>query len=140
MRILFCLSNNNYHINHNNFCFISILVPKPVSIVLTSDPVSPIRPIGSAVNLTCTVELSSAVDVPVTVDTVWTGSDRFTTTNTAQPVIGSSATYISIAMVSSFGRNQSGGYICTVSITSLSPFLIDSDESSSVSNITVGKL
>ena len=79
-------------------------VPPPVNVTVTSDPVSPIRPIGSAVSLSCTVELSPAVDVPVTVNTVWTGPDRFMTTNTAQPVMGN--TYSSSVMISSIWERE----------------------------------
>ena len=46
-------------------------------------------------------------------NTVWTGPDGFMTTNTAQPVMGSTTTYASTAIVSSFGRDQSGVYTCT---------------------------
>ena len=71
--------------------------------------------VGSTVTLTCTVELSPAVDVPVTVNTVWTGPDGFMTTSTAQRM-GSTTTYTSTAMVSSFGRDQSGNYTCTATV------------------------
>ena len=77
---------------------------------VTSDPVSPIQPVGSDVTLTCSVELSPAVDVPVAVNTVWTGPDVFMP---AQAAIGSTTTFTSTATVSSFGRNQSGVYNCT---------------------------
>ena len=96
---------------------------------ISSDPVSPILPFGSAVTLTCTVELSPAVDVPVTVNTVWTGPDGFMTTNTAQPVIGSNTTYTSVVIVSSFGINQSGNYTCTATVSSTTPFLLRSTKS-----------
>ena len=94
--------------------------------------------VGSTLILTCTVELSPAVDVPVTVNTVWTGPDGFMTTNTAQSVMGSNTTYISTAMVSSFGRNQSGDYTCTATVSSTSSFLTNSMGSSST-RVTVGK-
>ena len=99
---------------------------------------SPIRPVGSNVTLNCTVELSPAVDVPVTVSTVWTGPDGFVTTNTAQPVMGSTTTYISTAMVSSFGRDQSGQYICTVTVSSTS-FILSSSSQSGTARVTTGK-
>ena len=107
---------------------------------VTSDPASPIQPIGSAVTLICTVELSPAVDVPVTVNTVWTGPAGFSTTNTAQAMAGSTTTYTSTVVVGSFGRDQSGEYSCTAMVSSLSPFLTDSEEQQSASNITVGKI
>ena len=105
---------------------------------ITSDPVSPIRPVGSDVTLTCTVELSPTVDVPVTVNTVWTGPDGFMTTNTAQPITGSTTTYTSRAMVRLFGRNQSGVYICRATVSSSSPFLMNSSLIFGTTNITVG--
>ena len=77
-----------------------------------SAPVTPVRLIGTGVNLACTVEFSPLVDVPVIVTTEWTGPDGFMTTNTAQPLMGSTTNYTSVAMISSFGRNQSGNYTC----------------------------
>ena len=111
---------------------------------MTSDPASSIciRPVGSDVTLTCTVELtmSPAMDVPVTVNTVWTGPDRFMVTNTAQPVMGSTTTYTSTAMVTSFGRDQSGVYTCTANVSSTSSLLTIGSGSQSVSvRVTVGK-
>ena len=89
--------------------------------------------------LTCTVELSPAVDVSVTVNTGWTGPAGFMTTNTAQPVKGSTTTYTSTTiMVNSFGRDQSGDYTCTATVSSTSSFLTDSMGSSST-RVTVGK-
>ena len=40
--------------------------PAPISVNILSDPVNPVRPVGSDVTLTYTVELSQAVDVLVT--------------------------------------------------------------------------
>ena len=112
--------------------------------MVTTSQANPIqvRPIGSAVTLTCTVtvELSSAVDVPVNVTTMWTGPDGFMTTNT-QPVMGSTTTYTSTAMVSPFGRDQSGNYSCraTVSSTSLNTFLTGSAGRTGTARVTVGE-
>ena len=103
---------------------------------VTSHPVSPIHPNGSNVTLTCTVELSPAVDVPVTVNTVWTGPAGFMV---AQPAIGSTTTYISTAMVRSFGRNQSGNYTCAAIASSDSHNLRTSSQSST-EIITTGKI
>ena len=114
-------------------------MPTPIFVDITSNPVSPIRPIGSAVTLTCTVELSPAVDVPVTVNTEWTGSDGFMTTNTAQPVIGSTTTYTSTAMVNAFGRGQFGDYICSVNVISAHMNISTSDSKSDTLRITVGR-
>ena len=78
------------------------------------------QPIGSAVTLNCTVhvELSPAVDVPVTVNTVWTGPAGFMTTIKV-PVIDGTTTYTSTAMIISLGRNQSGVYTCTATLHSM---------------------
>lgn len=109
---------------------------------ITSDQVSPIRPIGSAVTLTCTVELSPLVDVPVIVSTVWTGPYGFTTTNAAHPAMGRSTTYTSRVVVSSFGREQSGKYNCTSRVISSqkSPYLNDSSAASGSAAVTVGEM
>ena len=107
--------------------------------MLMSDPVSPIHPDVSAVTLTCTVELSPAVNLKVTVTTVWTGPAGFMTTNAAQPVMGSNTTYTSTAMVNSFGRTQSGNYNCTATVNSTSPFHADSDSQSETARVSVGK-
>ena len=97
--------------------------------------------VGSIVTLTCTVELSPAVDVPVTVSTMWTGPAGFMHHNTAQAMAGSTSTYTSTAMVSSFGRYKSGNYTCTATVSSKSnsSFIRDSMTSSSI-RVTVGKV
>ena len=94
------------------------------------------------ITLTCTVELSPAVDVPVTVNAVWTGPDQCMTTDIAQPVMGSTSTYTSTAMVSLIGRNPSGNYTCTATLSSSSPFLMDSSQSDmkNVISIATGKI
>ena len=116
-----------------------ISVPIP-EVMISSDPVNPIQLMGSDVTLTCTVELDPAVDVPVAVNTVWTGpAGFFMTTNTAQPVMGSTTTYTSIAMVSSFGRDHSGVYTCTATVSSSSSLLTDSGAQSGTARVTVGK-
>ena len=98
---------------------------------------------GSSVTLTCTVELNSVIDVPVTVNTVWSGPAGFTTEDSGlvQPVVGNTATFTSTATVRSFGRNQSGDYMCTGTVIS-SPsnlFLMDSMSQSGTTTVTVGE-
>ena len=78
------------------------------------------------------------MDIPVTVNTVWTGPDGFLTTNTAQRVMRRTTTYTSTAMVSSFGREQSGVYTCTATVNSASSLVSSSMGSVSV-RVTVGK-
>ena len=84
--------------------------------------------VGSSTNLTCTVELSPLVDVPVTVFTEWTGPDGFISISTAQPVMGSNTTYTSTAMVRSYGREQTGNYhgTCKATVRAMLSFIIDS--------------
>ena len=110
-----------------------------------SAPPNPVRPIGSAVILIVNMELEPAVDVPVILNTVWTGPNGFTATNISQPIFGiNSATYISRAVVSSFGRNQSGVYTCTATLgasSSSNPYLIDHDNTTSESiQVTIGEI
>ena len=111
----------------------------PLSVNVTSHPVSPIRAIESNVTLTCTMELSPAVDVPVTVNTVWSGPAGFNITNTPQPVLGYTTTYISTAIVREFGRNQTGNYTCTATVVSVSTVVPASSESD-MEFITTGKI
>ena len=107
---------------------------------VTSDPVSPIHPFEYLnVSLTCIVELSLSVDVPVTVNTVWTGPAEFSTTNTAQPANESNTTYISTAIVGSFKRNKSGNYNCLATVISESPYITNSSLPG-VKRVTTGKI
>ena len=105
-------------------------------VTISSDPISPIRPVGSDVTLTCTVELSPAVDVPVTLNTVWTGPE-VVTLSTTTPV---EEDLISTATVNSFGRDQSGNYTCRATVSSASSFLTDSGLKSGTATVTVGKV
>ena len=116
-----------------------VSVPNPMVVAISSDPVSPIRPVGSDVTLTCTVELSPAVDVPVTVNIVWTGPDGVTLSSTT-PVMESLTRYTSTAMVSSFGRDQSGVYTCIATLSSASSFITDSGSQSGTARVTVGEI
>ena len=104
---------------------------------VTSNPVSPIRPVGSDVTLTCTVELSPAVDVPVTVNVQLI--DPAGRSLTISFVSVSSSIYASTATISSFGRNRSGVYTCTAFVSSTNIFLSDSDSQSGIARVTTGK-
>ena len=85
--------------------------------MLSSSIPNPIPPFGSDVTLTCAVELSQAVDVPVTVNTVLTTDEGFTRTSTAQPVIGIITNYTSIFMIRLFGRSDSRIYTCSATVS-----------------------
>ena len=102
---------------------------------VTNSPVN----VRFAVTLTCTVELSPSVDVPVTVNTVWTGPAGFSTTNTTQAKTGRTTTYTSTAMVNSFGRAQSGNYNCTATISSSFSFITGTSSHSGIAEVTVGE-
>ena len=119
--------------------FVSPPVPNP-TILVTSIPASPIHPIGSTVALTCTVELSSAVDVSVTVNVQLTAPSGSPLTTATPSMSGS--TYTTIAMVNSFGREQSGVYICnaTVDLVTANPLIIGGVRVTGMGTIGTGKL
>ena len=116
-------------------------VPAPTSVMLSSSISNPIPPFGSNVTLTCAVELSPAVDVPVTVNTVLTTDEGFTRTSTAQQVMGSSTNYASEFTISSFGRSDSGLYDCraTVSLPS-NAYISDSSSATHTLRVTTGEM
>ena len=82
---------------------------------LVSDTPNPILS-DSSPTLTCAVELSPAVDVPVTISTVWTGPDGSMLTSGAPPVMKSLTHYTSKAKLNYVESADSGNYTCTVSI------------------------
>ena len=86
----------------------------------------------------CTVELNQNVDVPVTVNTVWTGPAGVTLSPT-DPLMENTTRYTSTAMVSFFGRDQSGVYTCEANISS-DTLITSSTAVSGTNRITVGKL
>ena len=106
--------------------------------ILTSTPRSPIHGGAALVTLTCTVELTQAVDILLTVNTQLTGPAGVTLFPTT-PVMESLTRYTSTAMVNSFGRDQSGNYTCTASVSSGSSFLTDSNEKTGRATFTIGK-
>ena len=121
-------------------CMMSLsccVVPAPTSVSMTSDLPNPIRTVGSTVTLTCTVVLAEYVD-GLTVSTEWTGPNGFSENGMAQRM-GSTTTYTSTAMVSSFGRDQSGNYTCTATVSSTASFLNTSDSISETTRVTVGE-
>ena len=93
---------------------------------------------GSSPTLTCTVELSPAVDVPVTVNTMWTGpaGELFTPTNPVPAMIVNLTTYTSLAMVDAA---RSGNFTCQATVSSSSQFITGSGMMSGTTTITVGK-
>lgn len=90
-------------------------VPQPVTAEVVSDIPNPILS-GTLLTLTCAVELSSAVDVPVTISTVWTTPDGSALTYTNPPIRLLFTHYISTAVLKDIDLADSGDYTCTVDI------------------------
>ena len=110
--------------------------------MLSSSISNPILPFGSDVALTCAVELSPAVDIPVTVNTVLTTDAGFLRTSIAQPVMGSITNYATEFVISSFGRTESGIYTCgaTVRVTSTNSYVSDSSTVHHSVRVTTGEM
>ena len=120
-------------------CFV---VPAPIFVMVSSSIPNPIPPFGSDVTLTCAVELSPAVDIPVIVNTTLTNSAGFTTPSTAQPVMGSTTNYATIFTISSFRRSNSGLYTCGAHLASLptNAYIRDSSIVSHSVRVTTGEM
>ena len=108
--------------------------------MITSTPVSPIRPVGSTVTLICAVDLSPLVDVPVTVTAQISGPIGVTIIPVTNLVMENATRYTSTATVSPFGRDQSGEYTCmaTVELVTANPFIIGGTGVTGMNRITVG--
>jgi hypothetical protein len=87
------------------------------------------------------VELSPAVDVLVTVNTVLTTDTGLMNTSTAQSVMGSLINYATEFVISSFRRSESGVFICgaTVSLPS-NAHISDSSTVSHSIRVTTGEM
>ena len=94
-------------------------VPPPTAVTVTHSLNTII--VGASFNLTCTVELTPAVDVPVTVNTVWTGPDMtsFTPTNPVPVVMENQTRYTGVVRVDAA---RSGNYTCHATVNSSSSF------------------
>ena len=88
------------------------------------------------------MELSPAVDVPVTVNTVLTNPDGFMNTSTAQTVMGSNTNYATTFMISSFRRSNSGLYACGAHLASMptNAYISDSNIVSHSVRVTTGEM
>ena len=123
-----------YHIEIHYTFFSSVPVPSNVRVTLPSDVIIA----GSSPNLTCIVELSPAVDVPVTVNTVWTGPNGVTLkpTNPEPAMMESLTRYTSLAKVDAA---RSGNYTCQATVSSSSQFITGNESLSGTTTITVGE-
>ena len=80
--------------------------------------------IGTTLTLTCAVELSPAVDIPVTVNVQLSDPSGRTLATTPPSVSGSTYTFTTTIEIVTLA--QSGAYICAASLNSTSPFLTSS--------------
>ena len=112
----------------------SLPVPAPHSVEVTSNKAIPIRSIESNITLTCTVQLSQAVDVPVTVNIQMTDPDGQLLTTTSPAMNG--FIYTTTVTIVLFGRSKSGDYTCTSYVTSS---FINSPSKSSTLQLTLGE-
>ena len=104
---------------------------------VTSDAMSTNLSIGTNVTLTCKVILNHAIDVPVIVNSVWTGPDESMSERTSQDV--NSSTYIGTSVIRSLQKSNCDNYTCTAIISSSSLFLSNSSRSG-MKIIAIGKL
>ena len=136
---LTCRSSILYFIAKN--FTLSLLVPRPTTIRMSVNQTNPlmVRPIGSTVTLTCMADLHPAIDVPVTVNIQLNDPAGGTLTATTPSVSGS--TYSSMATISSFGRDESGVYTCSATVTPSPPnsFISDSTLQSVTLRVTTGE-
>ena len=98
-----------------------------------------VRPVGSTVTLTCMADLDPAIDVPVTVNIELSDPAGSLLATTTPSVTGS--TYSSMATITSFGRDQSGLYTCSATISPSPPnsFLSGSSSQSVTLRVTTGE-
>ena len=119
--------------------FLLHAVPNP-AVMITSTPVSPIRPAGSTVTLTCTVDLSPLVDVPVTVTAQISGPMGVAINPVTNSVMESTTRYTSTSMVNQFGREKSGNYTCmaNVELVTANPLIMGGTGVTGLDKITIG--
>ena len=89
---------------------------------------------GSSLILNCIVELSLAVDISVTVDTVWSGP-ALTSVTTTDVIKDSPTRYIILGMVD---EARNGSYTCQATVSSTLEFTTGRGMMSGLTTITVG--
>ena len=115
------------------------LVPPPTAVTVTASPDGTIFT-GSSLTLTCSIELSEAVNIAVTVNTVWSGppGTQFTPTTSVATRM-TATTYTSTATISSVETSDSGEYTCTATVSSTSnSFVLASGGATGSTSVTVG--
>ena len=99
-----------------------------IELTLTSDPPSPIRPIGASVSLNCSCDIAQSLPaeyinvLELTVSISLQDPSGRQLATTAPQVSGT--VYSTSAVISSLGRDQSGVYTCTASVRTSSSFII----------------
>ena len=115
---------------------------------MMSDSLSLIRPVGSRVNLNCSCDIApnlpaEYIDIGITVTmsiSLRDPSGRLSAITSAKPAPSVAGNvYIITAVISSFGRDQSGVYICTASVRASSSFIIGRERSIE-KHITAGNI
>ena len=103
---------------------------------VTASPIGTIFT-GFSLTLTCTIQLSQAVNTGISVSAMWSGPSgaQFTTSSVT---VTTTRTYTSTATISSVRTSDSGDYMCTATVSSTSPFLTRSREVSGMFNVDVG--
>ena len=119
-------------------------------VMLSSSTPNPVRPIGSAVALTCTVYyFPLQLDIPVFLNIEvlkWgrVGGLLFhpkSVGNNSQLIMRGTTTYNFTVVVSSFGRNQSGWYDCLATLHSaLNTTYIRGSAHGSFAVVTTGEI
>ena len=110
--------------------------------MVISNTTNPTWPAGDNVTLICIVELSTVVNIPVTVNTTWSGPSGFVENLIAQPNAANTS-YRSMVTISPFENINSGDYTCMAEVkemeVSLSQYLNNSGVRSNKTKITTGK-
>ena len=100
-----------------------------------------VRPVGSTVTLTCMADFDPVISVPgVTVNIELRDPAGSPLTATTPSVSGS--TYSSMATISSFGRDQSGLYTCSATVSPSPPnsFLSGGGSQTETLRVTTGEM
>ena len=102
-------------------CTFIAIVPTPSSLTLTNSGTSDVVVVGSDVTLTCTLVLNSAIvatDLPLLMVGIQLSKDGTPLSNRIMSSMrGTTFTYTTQLELNSFGRNNSGKYTCTATVS-----------------------
>ena len=115
-------------------------MPAPRSVEVSSDPPSPIQPIGNSITLNCVVELSTLPQIDMEVSVRIQLYDPSGHSLSSSPPTESTSTFTSRAIVNSFGRAESGIYTCRANVSAVPPNRYVNDAvMTGTTRVTVGK-